>query len=99
MMCVESWETTNKLKQKERRYGVNPERFRLACDLWGVPWGSQEQSTRATELPVRNARHAWHFASAFAQAATDAPQRKTIVATPGGNPRGPQSGGNWVSRV
>jgi len=82
MMSVESWESTNKLKQKEKRFGVNPERFRLACDLWGVPWGEEERSIRFAELPVRNARHAWTFAVAFAAAAQDAPQRKVVVGQP-----------------
>jgi hypothetical protein len=99
MMCVESWETTNKLKQKEKRYGVSAERFRLACDLWGVPWGTTEQSIRSTDLPVRNARHAWIFASAFARAATEAPQRKTLVSKAGGNHAAAQRGGNWVQRA
>jgi hypothetical protein len=98
MTCVESYETTNKLKQKETRYTVNAERFRLACDLWGVPWGQAESYDGP--VPLRNARHAWQYAVLFAKAAQDAPQRKVTVVQQSrpGRPGGAQ-GRNWVRRV
>ena len=90
MLCVESWETTNQIKQKEKKFGINPERFRLACDLWGVPWGDVERPPLG--LPIRNARHAWGFAATLASAAQDAPQRRVHLQTAN------TPSGQWVKR-
>lgn len=96
-MCIESWEITDNAKQKVKKFGVNPERFRLACDLYGVPWGRAELGR--TDFPIRNARHGYTFAVALAKAAEDAPRRKVSVASTAGRRAAGAPGQTWTKRA
>lgn len=79
MMGIEMWETGGENgAPKEKKFGINTERFRLAVDLYQVPIRSNDPPSKM--LPFESALEAHEWVQLVASAATEAPMAEIYAA-------------------